>query len=149
VLLDRLDWRVLWHFTGPGRHGVDLVFLTPDDKIAAVEVKGTLTSRRIPRLSRRELTQMSAEWVDKADNPGMAELGLRSAEIYGAVAALNFADMTWRIALTADFSALLPVIHFGQLIDLDWLSQGDLPAQLTGRHRLPFPVGSHARPAQI
>jgi hypothetical protein len=28
VLLDRLDWRVLWHFTGPGRHGVDLVFLT-------------------------------------------------------------------------------------------------------------------------
>lgn len=21
VLLDRLDWRVLWHFTGPGRHG--------------------------------------------------------------------------------------------------------------------------------
>jgi hypothetical protein len=133
VLLDRLDWRVLWHFTGPGRHGVDLVFLTPDAKIAAVEVKGTLTARHIPRLSRREMTQMSAEWVDKADNPGMVELELRSAEIYGAVAALNFADMTWRIALTADFSALLPVIHFGQLTDLDRLSQDDLPAQLTGR----------------
>jgi hypothetical protein len=25
----RLGWHVLWHFTGPGRHGVDLVFLTP------------------------------------------------------------------------------------------------------------------------
>src|SRR5579859_322506 len=47
VLLDRLDWRVLWHFTGPGRHGVDLVFVTPDGKVAAVEVKGTLTAGRI------------------------------------------------------------------------------------------------------
>ena len=125
VLLDRLDWHVLWHFTGPGRHGVDLVFLTPDDKIAAVEVKGTLTAGRIPRLSRREMTQMSAEWVDKADNPGMAELGLHSADIYGAVAVINFADMTWRVALTADFSTLSPVIHLGQLTCLDWLSHDD------------------------
>lgn len=125
VLLDRLDWRVLWHFTGPGRHGVDLVFLTPDDKVVAVEVKGTLTAGRIPRLSRREMTQMSAEWVDKADNPGMAEFGLRSADIYGAVAVVNFADLTWRVAMTADFSALRPVIHLGQLTHLNWLSQDD------------------------
>jgi hypothetical protein len=125
VLLDRLDWRVLWHFTGPGRHGVDLLFRTPDDKVAAVEVKGTLTAGRIPRLSRREITQMSAEWVDKADNPGMAALGLRSTDVYGAVAAVNFADKTWRIALTADFSALMPVTHLGQLTRLDWLSQDD------------------------
>jgi hypothetical protein len=125
VLLDRLDWRVLWHFTGPGRHGIDLLFLTPDDKVVAVEVKGTLTAGRIPRLSRREMTQMSAEWVNKADNPGMAEFGLRSADIYGAVAVVNFADLTWRTALTADFSALWPVIHLGQLTRLDWLSQDD------------------------
>jgi len=122
VLLDRLDWRVLWHFTGPGRHGVDLVFLTPDDKVVAVEVKGTLIAGHIPRLSRREITQMSAEWVDKADNPGMAELGLRSADVYGAVAVTNFADMTWRVALTADFLALSPVIHLGQLTRLSWLT---------------------------
>jgi hypothetical protein len=125
VLLDRLDWRVLWHFTGPGRHGVDLVFLTPDDKVVAVEVKGTFTAGRIPRLSRREMAQMSAEWVDKADNPGMAEFGLRSADIYGAVAVVNFADLSWRIALTADFSALRPVLHIGQLTDLSWLSRND------------------------
>jgi hypothetical protein len=123
VLLDRLGWRVLWHFTGPGRHGVDLVFLTPDDKVVAVEVKGTLTAGRIPRLSRREMTQMSAEWVDKADNPGMAEFGLRSADVYGAVAVVNFADLNWRVALTADFLALLPVIDIGQLTNLNWLSQ--------------------------
>ena len=115
VLLDRLGWRVLWHFTGPGRHGVDLVLLTPDDKIVAVEVKGTLIAGRIPRLSRREMTQMSAEWVDKADNPGMVEFGLRSSEIYGAVAVVNFADQTWRVALTTNFSALLPVIQIGQM----------------------------------
>ena len=120
-----MDWRVLWHFTGPGRYGVDLLFLTPDDRVIAVEVKGTLKAGRIPRLSRRELTQMSAEWVDKGDNSGMAELGLRSTDIYGAVAVINFTDMTWRIALTADFSVLSPVIsvlspaiHTGQLTDL-------------------------------
>ena len=123
TLLDQLGWRVLWHFTGPGRHGVDLVFLAPDDKIVAVEVKGTLTARHIPHLSRREMTQMSAEWVDKADNPGMAELELRSDDVYGAVAVINFADMAWRIAVTSDFSVLVPVAHAGQLRCLDWLAR--------------------------
>jgi len=125
VLLDRQEWRVLWHFTGPGRHGVDLVFLTPDDKIVAVEVKGTLVAGRIPRLSRREMTQMTAAWVDKADNPGMAELGLQSADIYGAITAINFADMTWRIALTPNFSAIRPVIRLDQLACLDWIAPED------------------------
>jgi hypothetical protein len=125
VFLDRLEWRVLWHFTGPGRHGVDLVFLTPDDKIVAAEVKGTLVAGRIPRLSRREMTQMSAAWLDKADNPGMAELGLQSADVYGAVAAINFADMTWRLALTANFSALSPVTGAEQLTHLGWVTWGD------------------------
>ena len=122
VLLDRLEWRVLWHFTGPGRHGVDLTFLAPDDKIVAVEVKGTLVAGRIPRLSRREVTQMSATWVDKADNPGMAERGLQSADIYGAVVGINFADMTWRIALTRDFSELSAVIQVEQLTRLGWIT---------------------------
>lgn len=111
-----------------------LVFLTSDDKIAAVEVKGTLTAGRVPRLSRREITQMSAEWVDKAGNPGMADLGLRSADVYGAVAVINFADMTWRIALTADFSMLFPVTHLGQLTHLGWLiPQAHLPVSGTSR----------------
>jgi hypothetical protein len=113
---------------------VDLVFLTTDDKIAAVEVKGTLTAGHIPRLSRREIIQMSAEWVDKADNPGMAELGLRSADVYGAVTVINFADMTWRIALTADFSTLSPVTHLGQLTHLGWLTpQAHLPVSGASR----------------
>jgi hypothetical protein len=64
----------------------------------------------------------------------MAELGLRSADIYGAVAVINFADMTWRIALTADFSLLSPVTHLGQLTHLGWLiPQAHLPASGASR----------------
>jgi len=125
LFLDRQSWRPLWHFSGPGQHGVDLVFLTPDDKVAAVEVKGTLVTGRIPRLSHREMTQMSAEWIDKTSNPAMVELGLHSFDIYGAVSAVNFADMTWRIAMTSDFSALRPVTSAGQLADLSWLNRGN------------------------
>jgi hypothetical protein len=66
---------------------------------------------------------MSAEWIDKADNPGMAELGLRSTDIYGAFSVVNFADMTWRIALTADFAELCPVTHTKQLTNLNWIPQ--------------------------
>ncbi len=123
ILLDQFEWRPLWHFTGPGRHGIDLALLTPDGNIVAAEVKGTLVARRIPRLTHRELAQMSAEWVDKANNPGMAELGLRSTDVYGAVSVINFADMTWRIALTANFSALHPVTHAEQLTGLNWIPQ--------------------------
>jgi hypothetical protein len=74
------------------------VFLAPGDVVVAIEVKGTLVRRRVPRLSGRELTQMSAAWVDKADNPGMAELGLQSGDVYGGVVVVNFADMIWRIS---------------------------------------------------
>jgi hypothetical protein len=34
-----------------------------------------------PRLSRREVAQMSVEWVDKGDNPGMVELGLEIVDV--------------------------------------------------------------------
>jgi hypothetical protein len=122
VVLDHLEWHVLWHFVGPGRHGVDLVFVTPDGKIVAVEVKGTLVARRIPRLSQRDMGQMSASWVDKADNPGMAELGLQSADVYGGIVVVNFSDLTWRMGLTHDFATLIPVTEIEQLTDLSWLA---------------------------
>ena len=70
LLLDVLGWRVLWHFAGPGPHGIDLAFLSPDQKVVVIDVKGTVVPGRIPRLSRRELAQMSTGWIDKADNPG-------------------------------------------------------------------------------
>jgi hypothetical protein len=121
LVLDSLGWFVLWHFSGPGRHGVDLVFLAPGDLVVVVEVKATLVPGRIPRLSRTELIQMSTAWVDKTDNPGMAELGLESGDVYGGIAVVNFADMTWRVALTADFVQFRPTIEAEQLTDLGWL----------------------------
>jgi hypothetical protein len=42
LVLEPLGWVPLWHFSGPGGHGVDLVFLAPGDLVFAVEVKGTL-----------------------------------------------------------------------------------------------------------
>jgi hypothetical protein len=121
VLLDELGWSMLWHFEGPGRHGVDIVALSPDDRVVAFEVKGTLVPGRIPRLSRREVEQMSAAWIDKDDNPGMAELDLASTDLYGGVIVLNFADQLWRSALTADFERFHPVCSLNQISDLSWL----------------------------
>ena len=39
---------------------------------------------------------MSGAWVDKADNPGMANWELHSEDIYGAMALVNFAAMAYR-----------------------------------------------------
>ena len=121
ILLDSLGWRVLWHFTGPGRHGVDLVFYAPGDVVVAVEVKGSLVAGRIPRLSHRELSQMSAAWIDKKDNPGIAELNLDSTDVYGGLLAVNFADSAWCMALSADFAEFYPILGIDQLADLTWL----------------------------
>jgi len=116
ALLADEGWHPVWHFTGAGRHGVDLLMLSPEaDRVLAIEVKGTLRARHVPRLSRRATLQMSAAWVDKADNPGMAEWELQSADVYGAVIAVNFADMTVRALLSDDFACWRPVATLAEL----------------------------------
>ena len=86
VLLVDVGWHPLRHFTGSRRHGVDLLTLSPAaDHVLAIEVKGTLRAGVLPRLSRRALLQMSAAWMDKRDNPGMAQWDLQSADVFGAV----------------------------------------------------------------
>jgi hypothetical protein len=123
--LEPLGWSPLWHMTGPGWHGVDLVFLAPGDLVVAIEVKGTLVPGRVPRLSAGELVQMSAARVDKVDNPGMAELGLASPDVYGGVAVVNLADLTWRIALTRDCQIFELTAAQEQLASLAWLVGGE------------------------
>jgi hypothetical protein len=81
----------------------------PSETVLAIEVKGTLRSGFIPRLTRGDLAQMSNAWLDKPDNPAMTSTALRSEDIFGAVAALNFADLTLRVAFTADFVNFRPV----------------------------------------
>jgi hypothetical protein len=61
MLLVDPGFHPIWHFTGHGRHGVDLVVLTPAaDAVVAIEVKATLRPGHVPRLSRRDVEQMSA-----------------------------------------------------------------------------------------
>ncbi|MFI5387397.1 MAG: DNA/RNA non-specific endonuclease [Fimbriimonadales bacterium] len=121
LLLDALDWRVVWHFSGPGRHGVDLVFLAPGDVVVAVEVKGTLVSGRVPRQSRRETAQMSAAWVDKVDNPGMAELGLESTDVYGGTRSrIRTAYRCCDVAVTADRPHRMLICLMSSRLDTSW-----------------------------
>ena len=123
LLLDALGYAPLWHFTGPGQHGIDLLVLSPSQtQVVAVEVKGTLRPGYWPRLSRREQLQMSGAWVDKADNPGMVNWELHSEDVYGAVVLVNFAAMAYRAAFTTDFQHLQPVQDISQLADLAWLA---------------------------
>ena len=130
VLLDALGWRVLWHFTGPGGHGIDLLFLAPDDHVVAIETKGTLVRGRLPRLSRRALAQMSTAWLDRADNPGMTNLGLASTDILGGIVVVDFPALTWRALLTTDFVEMRPVTSCDELRTLAWLvAEGWDPGQ--------------------
>jgi hypothetical protein len=122
VMLGERGYVPVAHHPSPGRHGVDLVVLHLEcEMVFAVEVKGTLRPGHISRLSARDLRQMSAAWVDKPDNPNMADAALESGDVYGAVIAINFADMKWRVSMSADFETFVPVTDEGQLARPFWL----------------------------
>lgn len=125
VLLRDLGHQLVWQLTGPGRHGVDLVMLDPAGQtLVAWEVKGTLREVGWPRLSGREVGQMGADWIDKADNPGMAEWDLTSADVIGGVVFIRFRTREVRFLLTADFATLAPVTDEAQLANLSWVVDG-------------------------
>lgn len=63
-------------------------------QVLAVEVEGTLCATARPRLDRGRLRQMSLEWLADRANPQMVEWDLADADVYGAVAHLNFARWT-------------------------------------------------------
>lgn len=64
---------------------------------------------------------MSDAWIDKPDNPAMHASELSSRDVYGAIAAINFIDMTIRFALTDDFVRFIPVTRPDQVEDPTWL----------------------------
>lgn len=122
VVLEGLGWTPVWHFVGPGRHGVDLLLLGPGaERLFAIEVKGTLKPGRWPRVWRGELTQMDVAWLDKVDNPGMSEWGVASADVYGGIVLVNFHELLFKVALTSDFVTWSAVEELEQLLDLEWL----------------------------
>ncbi|MBE0528832.1 MAG: hypothetical protein IH629_06485 [Thermoleophilia bacterium] len=126
LILEELGFQIVGDQSGPGGHGVDLLILCPDGtRILAVEVKGTLQPRRWPRLRRGALAQMSSGWLDKADNPGMTDWGFTSADVYGAVLLISFAQGGFRLLFTSDFEHLRPVTESADLADLKWLDEPD------------------------
>lgn len=127
LLLAERGYHPVHDFPGPGRHGVDLLMLAPElDHLVAIEVKGSLCPGRVARMSLRAAEQMSSAWVDKRDNPGMAGWGLQSADVYGAVVAVNFADMTLRAVVSDDFERWWAVA-----------SMDAVAASRAGRHERP------------
>jgi hypothetical protein len=124
VVLESLGWIPVWHFVGPGRHGVDLLLLGPGtERLFAIEVKGTLRPRRWPRLRRGELTQMDVGWLDKSDNPAMSDWGVTSEDVYGGIVCVNFHDLLFKVALTAGFTTWRPIERLEQLEALEWLEK--------------------------
>jgi len=115
IILDELGYTVFWHITETGVHGVDLLFLSPDEVVLALEVKGTLRAGAIPRLTPSRLRQMSREWLNQSDNPAMSDWELEANDLYAGVMIVDLATPTYRVALSSDFETYLPVTSSAQL----------------------------------
>lgn len=81
-VLGDLGFSVFWHIAEPGVHRVDLLFLAPNERVLALEVKGTLRAGAIPRLLSPRLRQMSREWLNQPHNPAMADWQLEADDLY-------------------------------------------------------------------
>lgn len=111
LLLQEAGLDVFAELATAGVHGVDLLALTPAGEVVAVEVKGTFRLGEVPRLGRGRLRQMSLEWLSSPGNPAMVEWGLEGSDVYGAILVVDFADRSWRVALTRDYEAFRPVVE--------------------------------------
>ena len=126
LVLVGLGYSVFWQITEPGVHGVDLLFLSPDERVLALEVKGTLRVGAIPRLTPSRLRQMSRDWLNQPDNPAMTEWELEADDIYAGVMVVDLATPAFRVALSADFATYAPVLERVELVAIDALGNADM-----------------------
>ncbi len=115
VLLAQVGLPVFWHIVEDGIHGVDLLFLTPDESVLALEVKGTLRAGAIPRLTPSRLRQMSRDWLNGPDNPAMAEWELEADDLYAGVMVVDLASSIARTAVSSDFEDYTPLGDLSEL----------------------------------
>jgi hypothetical protein len=121
ILLAEIGLSVFWHLTTPGAHGVDLLFLGPDESVLALEVKGTLRRGAIPRLTPSRLRQMSREWLNGPDNPAMGEWALEADDLYAGAIVIDLISATARMAVSEDFDTFVGVDALEQLQHLSGL----------------------------
>jgi hypothetical protein len=88
------------------------------EKIAAIEVKATLQAGRWPRLAPVRMNQMTPDWLDKLENSGMVAVDLKSADVYGVVAMVQFSRRQFKAAVTSDFVGFAPVSSLDELEDI-------------------------------
>ena len=118
IVLDEQGYKLFWQITTPGIHGVDLLFLSPDESVLALEVKGTLRPGTIPRLTPSRLRQMSREWLNDPANPAMAEWSLQADDLYAGVMVVDLASPLYRLALSGNFEHYRPVTDLAELVSL-------------------------------
>lgn len=115
IILAEQGYDLVWHITTPGIHGVDLLFASPDNYVLALEVKGTLRPGAIPRFTPSRLRQMSREWLNDPNNPGMADWSLAADDLFAGVMIVDLAWASFRIALSTDFETYAAVSKLEQL----------------------------------
>jgi hypothetical protein len=118
IVLDEHGYNLFWQITTPGVHGVDLLFLSPDESVLALEVKGTLRRGTIPRLTPSRLRQMSREWLNDPANPGMADWSLEADDLYAGVMVVDLASPLYRLAISGNFEHYTPVADLVELASL-------------------------------
>lgn len=121
IVLDEHGYSLFWQITTPGVRGVDLLFLAPDERVVALEVKGTLRPGTTPRLTPSLQHQMSREWLNDPSNPAMVEWSLRADDLYAGVMVVDLALAQFRVALSGDFELYTPITELKQLASLGWL----------------------------
>jgi hypothetical protein len=124
IVLDQQGYNLFWQITTPGIHGVDLLFLSPEESVLALEVKGTLRRGTIPRLTPSRLRQMSREWLNDPANPAMSEWSLQADDLYAGVMLVDLASPVYRIALSSNFEHYLPIAAPAELASLRELLGG-------------------------
>jgi len=118
IVLDEQGYNLFWQITTPGIHGVDLLFLSPDECVLALEVKGTLRPGTIPRFTASRLRQMSREWLNDPANPAMAEWSLQADDLYAGVMLVDLTTPLYRLALSGNFEHYTPVTDLRQVAPL-------------------------------
>lgn len=109
IVLDEIGCSAFYDVTEHGRHGVDLLAITPQVSVIAFEVKGTLRAGAFPRMTPSARRQLSRAWLNGPENKGMLEWTLEADDLYAGVVVVDFGAGTWRSALSHDFESFSPV----------------------------------------